>query len=279
MVCSQDATARAVITDFGLAKSVGDGAPGVMTETDQVMGTPGYVAPEVGAGYPSSVASDVYALGVLILEMRTGRTSLPPPLSERGNATARLEPEWRSVVARCMSADPAQRYASAGGVLTALNRAHRNRPLRRRFLWVAAALALVTLSVPAIRFYRREPTLRQGAQIVVTPTANSTRRTQPGRRNRNPTQPIEPSLQVVNLWPMERLPQVLHAMGRADTPLLPADWREAAMRENVPLVVFSNLTKLGDAYSFDLRAEAIGSGPPRCAVGNRGSQPECLRPF
>src|SRR5580704_5792022 len=61
---SPDGTPRAVITDFGLAR-----AASVRGITG---GTPGYMAPELYNGAPTTVASDIYALGVILYEMVSG---------------------------------------------------------------------------------------------------------------------------------------------------------------------------------------------------------------
>src|SRR5262249_52371886 len=61
------------IADFGLAKQL-DTDSG-QTRTGEVMGTPSYMAPEQAAGHGKAVgpATDVYALGAILYELRTGR--------------------------------------------------------------------------------------------------------------------------------------------------------------------------------------------------------------
>ncbi|CAI5944929.1 unnamed protein product [Closterium sp. NIES-64] len=69
-----DANMEARIADFGLAKMLHDHERDVATR--QVQGTWGYVAPEYLAGAAVSEKVDVYAFGVLLLELVTGRSPL-----------------------------------------------------------------------------------------------------------------------------------------------------------------------------------------------------------
>jgi serine/threonine-protein kinase len=62
------------LLDFGLAKfahDTGEGAP--LTKLGSVLGTPAYMAPEQASGDASDARSDVYAAGIVILEMLAGR--------------------------------------------------------------------------------------------------------------------------------------------------------------------------------------------------------------
>ncbi len=60
---------RAVITDFGLARSDVAGEHTDLTGDVAMLGTPAYMAPEQVEGKPATPASDVYALGVVMFEM------------------------------------------------------------------------------------------------------------------------------------------------------------------------------------------------------------------
>ena len=61
---------QAKVTDFGLAKALGDSA---MDEGEVVWGTPAYFAPEQAAGDRVLPATDVYAIGIILYEMLSGR--------------------------------------------------------------------------------------------------------------------------------------------------------------------------------------------------------------
>ncbi len=64
------------IADFGIAKV--SGAVGAMTRVGAFVGTPSYAAPEQFDGLPPEPATDVYALGAVLLYCLTGRNLLPP---------------------------------------------------------------------------------------------------------------------------------------------------------------------------------------------------------
>ena len=57
------------LTDFGVSRLVGQ----TLTKVTSLIGTPGYLAPEVAAGQRATAKADVYSLGVLFFEMLTGR--------------------------------------------------------------------------------------------------------------------------------------------------------------------------------------------------------------
>ncbi|MGB7339691.1 MAG: protein kinase [Phototrophicaceae bacterium] len=61
----------AFLTDFGIARVVGDNSPGLTTQG--VVGTPSYMSPEQAQGKELDGRSDIYALGVMLFEMATGR--------------------------------------------------------------------------------------------------------------------------------------------------------------------------------------------------------------
>src|SRR5204862_7522131 len=76
------------ITDFGLAKRLDVSAAG-LTETGQILGTPGYMAPEQAQAHEGMVGppADVYALGAILYECLTGR----PPFVAATNLDAVLQ--------------------------------------------------------------------------------------------------------------------------------------------------------------------------------------------
>ena len=125
---------RAVVTDFGLALQSLASDEGVSVSTGQgILGTPAYMAPEQLEGRPATNASDIYALGLVIYEMVTGGRAFPgdnplssafkrlsePPRPPRDFAPD-LSTACEAVILRCLARNPAERFASARDVTTAL---------------------------------------------------------------------------------------------------------------------------------------------------------------
>ena len=111
------------VVDFGIALVEGPAASR-LTRTGAMLGTPAYMAPEQLLGAAIDARADLYSLGVLMREMLTGVHPLAPPSEIRTPALqSPTAGALLRIAARCMNADPAGRYASAGDVLTALRAA------------------------------------------------------------------------------------------------------------------------------------------------------------
>ena len=107
------------IVDFGIARHLGEPAPG---ETGRRIGTPAYMAPEQLAGGAITTAVDVWALGVILFEAATGRLPFPEGTSPLAAAAPRAEvaPGLDAVIAWCLERDPARRPPSMAAIAAAL---------------------------------------------------------------------------------------------------------------------------------------------------------------
>ena len=135
----------AKVTDFGIAKTLEvaaeEQAKHDLTSTNQLVGTPAYLAPERIDGSPATPRSDLYSLGVVLYEALggvkpfTGSTAIavadsvlratPTPLTEiRPDA----EPALVKVIQRAMTREPSDRYASAEEMLADLEAAPQTPP-------------------------------------------------------------------------------------------------------------------------------------------------------
>jgi len=133
------------VTDFGLAKKIGDGS--ALTQTGQILGTPAYMAPEQAAGGARTLttAADVYSLGAILYQLLTGRPPFqgesvaatlikvmedePEPIHATNSA---IDRNLEAVVLKSLAKDPEGRYESAGALANDLGRWLDGEPIRAR---------------------------------------------------------------------------------------------------------------------------------------------------
>jgi serine/threonine-protein kinase len=133
------------ITDFGLAKKLEEDAS--QTKSGTLMGTPHYMAPEQARGDTHDVGplADVYALGVILYEMLTGRTpfvgtsimeTLRQVQQQEPVPPHRLQPgvpaDLDTITLKCLQKDPAKRYPSADALAEDLRRFLTDQPILAR---------------------------------------------------------------------------------------------------------------------------------------------------
>ena len=154
---------RIVLMDFGTGRE----ARALEPAPSDVAGTPLYMAPEVLAGEPASMRSDVYSVGVLLYHLVTARLSDRRPLDRRSARRAQgtsppllnecrpdLPMPFMRVVERAMAEHPQDRYPNAGAMLSALNTAlgdlRDSRWEAARPLLLAAAAILLAVILPVL---------------------------------------------------------------------------------------------------------------------------------
>ncbi|HEX2250583.1 MAG TPA: serine/threonine-protein kinase, partial [Gemmatimonadales bacterium] len=124
-VLLDQATGRALLADFGIARAVALEATGGSTTGQGVaVGTPVYMSPEQAAGEEIDTRSDLYALGVVAYEMLTGHPPFQGPnrvvvsrhIAERPVPVQRLRPETpdhlAAAVMRALEKQPSERWQS-----------------------------------------------------------------------------------------------------------------------------------------------------------------------
>jgi eukaryotic-like serine/threonine-protein kinase len=133
------------ITDFGLAKAIGSESD--LTQSNAVMGSPSYMAPEQAGGYTKQAgpAADIYAMGAVLYELLTGRppfrgatlletieqvkTSEPVPPSR---LVPKLPRDIETICLKCLEKDQEKRYETAQALAEDLKRFKADEPITAR---------------------------------------------------------------------------------------------------------------------------------------------------
>jgi WD40 repeat protein len=133
------------ITDFGMAKR--QDLDSSLTLTGQLLGTPGYMAPELAGGQRGKVGrpTDVYSLGAILFYLLTGR---PPFVAETiadtiqmvlerepltpGALVVGIPKDLETICLKCLRKEPEKRYGTAQELADELERFLNNEPIRAR---------------------------------------------------------------------------------------------------------------------------------------------------
>jgi serine/threonine-protein kinase len=177
------------VMDFGIARA----AEGRGDATGYVLGSPEYMSPEQARGLPADFRSDVYALGVVVFEIFSGRVPFradtpvatllmhlerEPPL--RGPDAPALPEPLLPFLSRALAKDPAARYADAGEAAAALRTARAGgasegaarvvAPRGGRRTAAVSALAALAIATGAAALWR---SYRVGTPATPSPVAST----------------------------------------------------------------------------------------------------------
>ena len=307
---------QAKVLDFGLAKlvpkdflqldpeSTPTTAPkDAFSVVGVISGTPSYMSPEQVRGDDLDLRTDIFALGLLLYEMATGRqafsgktggavieailTRTPPSVH---TLNPEIPPPLEEIINKCLEKDRNSRYPSAAAVRSDLQQLKRisesgqlisssasaapivPTPTRRaRFDWktVASATALiVVLLVVAARFYdtRRAHALTQTDTIVLVGFTNKT-----GDPIFDDTlrQGLAAQLQqspFLSLVSEQSIQQTLRLMGKpSDTKLSPAIAGDLCQRAGSKAYLTGSISSMGSSY-------VIGVSAVNCQTGDSLAQ-------
>jgi eukaryotic-like serine/threonine-protein kinase len=171
------------VLDFGLAKVLqGDSSnsdpsssstlTGLNTETGMIVGTAPYMSPEQAKGKPVDKRTDIWAFGVVLYEMLTGKRLFQgETMSDTLAAVLKEEPEWNRVPAtlqpllrRCLEKDPKRRLRDIGDMELLLETAPVAARAQRPWLpWGLAAVCLILLTWIGFSELRKTPPPERGA--------------------------------------------------------------------------------------------------------------------
>ncbi|MGE3959727.1 MAG: protein kinase [Vicinamibacterales bacterium] len=259
---------RAIITDFGIAIQREDGLQ------HQLIGTPGYMAPEqLTPGATLTECTDIYALGLILYELLVGqhpfnnrlsRTAEPPTPSSRVTG---VDPRLEHVVLQALKVDPRDRPQSAAAMVASL--ADLPSPMavpqdvstRRPWPIVAASVAGVLLAALLAWWSlaaRPGETLTEQDTIVLADVANTT-----GDPVFDGALKVALSVALeqspfLKVFPDDRMRETLRLMGRPpDAPITRDVAREIARREQFKALLSGSIAGLG--RNFVLALEAVNA--------------------
>jgi serine/threonine-protein kinase len=215
------------VLDFGIARGSGQPLTGSV-----VVGTAQYMSPEQAQSLPLDGRSDLYALGVILFQLVTGRVpfagetplqtlylhvSAPlPPI--RTSSRTGLDDRFAAAVERALCKDPAQRFADADDMLRALDG---STPVALHpgpaTLRDGVAVAAPTIRLQQARFLRRWLSWTVGALVVAAGLALLVGRRAPEVAPR----PSEPRTVVAHVPPPATLPRVPAAAARSEVVVEP----------------------------------------------------------
>jgi serine/threonine protein kinase len=192
VIVKDDGTVK--VLDFGLAK-VANVAPVSGSDPEQsptismhatqagvILGTAAYMAPEQARGKPVNKRADIWAFGVVLYEMLTGKRlfkgenltdTLASVVKEQPDLSA-APTQVRRLLARCLEKDPKKRLRDIGDVWESLDQVPTKlapAPLRPYLAWLAwtAPVLLVSTTVFAYLWLRTPPPETRSAQFEINP--------------------------------------------------------------------------------------------------------------
>jgi serine/threonine protein kinase len=178
------------VLDFGLAKAgvepkVTSESPTMMpgaTHTGMIMGSAGYMSPEQARGQVANKRADIWAFGVVLYEMVTGKRlfdgeTVPDSLVAilKDEPDLSLAPEkTRRLLARCLEKDPKKRLRDISAAELLLEDPGPAASSRGRLAWFVAGALAIALAVTVASLWRAQGTTAPETRLdVVTPATNA----------------------------------------------------------------------------------------------------------
>jgi tetratricopeptide (TPR) repeat protein/tRNA A-37 threonylcarbamoyl transferase component Bud32 len=270
---------HARVVDFGIARQfdvAGSEPLTTVTHAGATAGTVAYMAPEQLLGRPADARADVFAFGIVLHEMLSGRhpflqatavetaaailNAAPPALPEPAQPELRGAPV---VVLRCLQKVPEARYASLSSAVADLGVRDPDLPRRwwrpRRVVlrWgVAVAIAIAAVSAGVQfgpRWWRADPVLafKERDWILIADVENLTGDAVFDRSLRVALEVAIAQSRFVNVFPRDRVRVALLRMNKPPTAPVDATLAaEVAQREGIRAVLVASVAQVGDSFAL-----------------------------
>lgn len=285
----ESGTNQAMIMDFGIARSASSGDPAAkpgarvshdalaagLTMAGAIVGTLEYMAPEQFRGEAVDHRADIYAFGLILYDLLTGRRRkggartafeeaarrMDKPLRPLAEVRADVPAPLERIVARCIQPDPGARYATTDELAADLDRLDDHgqpRPVPRRFsrtfLAVAATVLLAALAATWHLARSRAPA-EPPPPISVLVTDFDNRTGDPvfdGSVEQALTVSVE-GASFISTYPRadaQRLASRLGGSGKLDETAA----RLVARREGIKVILAGTIEPAGSGYEVSVRA-------------------------
>jgi eukaryotic-like serine/threonine-protein kinase len=262
---------RAVITDFGLARNdplVAQPSTLALSQTARPIGTPAYMAPEQLEGTRVSAATDIYAFGLVLFEMVTGKRAFPSDNFLSGLArrltgatpdprllVPSLPQPWARAMVGCLRARPKERFKSAADVIAVLKGGKAKAAQRRIVL--AFALGVLAMLLAGGIYYgaRHGRHLKEKDTVVLADFANSTGEGVFDDALKTALMVSLNQSPFLNVLQENKMSETITLMTLpAHTQLIPELAREVCQRTGSKAYIAGSIARLGNKYVLGLNA-------------------------
>lgn len=284
-----DQAGDAFVTDFGIARSSHSAG---LTRTGELVGTPHYLSPEQARGEKVDHRSDLYALGLIFLEMLSGRapasgTTLHEVLALRmqgklpsfNDLGIRLPLPVLGPVNKLLATEPEDRYDNAEAFLNDLDVEQ-----RRHWLWPAVAVVVTLVIAVAVDIYQERRGFGDLGEESVELAADGTIAARAPARYAVAVLPLTASDELqwassalvemlserlaedeeLRVVPSLRTAQVLDDLGFVPGQLGARELQQLADFLRVDRLVMGDLRTAGDSFQVELRLlSELDGGQPR----------------
>jgi serine/threonine protein kinase/tetratricopeptide (TPR) repeat protein len=262
----------AKITDFGLARM--EGADTDFVRSAALSGTLPYMAPELLDGRPATIASDIYALGVVLYRMVTHAYPPAPGAFEARSLPA----AWSQVIRACLESEPARRPKTAKEVARLLNDGASRSKVSRRVLLSAVAVSTATLLTR--QWYRQDrKALRPEKSIVLVEDFESS---DPGaalgRAARNLARIALRRVPGLTILGPDKVKAASVALNLGTAPLRGANAVHLATSAGAAITIAGKIQQRGSALDLNMRATDVKGSSTLASVSEAAANQRELGP-
>jgi eukaryotic-like serine/threonine-protein kinase len=269
---------RAVITDFGLARNdarIGELSALAVSNTAWPIGTLAYMAPEQLQGTQVCAATDIYAFGLILFEMVTGKRAFPSDNFLNGIAkrltdakpdprilVSSLPQSWVRAIDGCLSFKPEDRFKSAAHAIAVLEGGKKALGAQRSIAIAFASVASAVLIAGGLYYGSHHGRhVSEKDTVVLADFKNSTGEGVFDDALKTALMVSLSQSPFLNVLPENKVSETINRMTlSANTQLSPELAREVCERTGSKAYIAGSIAGLGHKYVLELKAVNCQSG-------------------